>query len=637
MVCSGTSPDDRLVEIVELPDHPFFVASQYHPEFKSRPLRPQPLFRDFVGAALERARERAPEVEPSVQATPADQAGLRDQGVTRGAARDGREERERLSADFVRLCEIESPSRREREVADAVAGELRACGLDVDEDDSAAATGSDCGNLLSRIPGPAGAPTVLFCAHLDTVPLTGPVEVVREGGVFRNAHEAILGADNKAAVRAARWRSPGATPTRPPPVGIELLLTTCEERALLGAKELDPRAALRLRLRLRPRDAGRRADRCRADLLPPEASFHGAAAHAGIRPEDGRNAIAAAARAIAAMRLGRLDDETTANVGTIAGGTALNVVAERCRVELEARSLDDDEAGGRGGRDGRRHHRGRERLPSATSNIEVEELFRGFRLARTAPPVRRRRGARRARHRARVHRDRRGQRRERADPERHAGAERRQRDAAQPPARRVGHGRRARDGAGPDAGPGRAVCEDGMKFERIASEEIWQGHVGARADRHLPLRGRGEATREIVVHPGAVTDPPVRWRVDLDGPPAARAGRRVRPSGTAGRKAGRRRRVPLDTAKRELAEEIGKGARDWEPITSIYNSPGILSEENHLFLARDLYDESQDSGEEERIEIVTVPIGDLDATIRAVKDAKTLVALLWFKAYLAAR
>ena len=67
LVCSGTSPDDRLVEIIELSDHPFFVASQFHPEFKSRPLRPQPLFRDFVGAATERARDRAPDVEPSVR------------------------------------------------------------------------------------------------------------------------------------------------------------------------------------------------------------------------------------------------------------------------------------------------------------------------------------------------------------------------------------------------------------------------------------------------------------------------------------------------------------------------------------------------------------------------------------------
>ena len=68
LIFSGTSPDDRLVEVIELPDHPFYVASQYHPEFKSRPLRPQPLFRDFVGAAMERARERAPEVEPAVRA-----------------------------------------------------------------------------------------------------------------------------------------------------------------------------------------------------------------------------------------------------------------------------------------------------------------------------------------------------------------------------------------------------------------------------------------------------------------------------------------------------------------------------------------------------------------------------------------
>ena len=74
LVCSGTSPDDRLVEVIELPEHPFFVASQFHPEFKSRPLRPQPLFRGFVGAALERALERGPdsarppELEPSVEA-----------------------------------------------------------------------------------------------------------------------------------------------------------------------------------------------------------------------------------------------------------------------------------------------------------------------------------------------------------------------------------------------------------------------------------------------------------------------------------------------------------------------------------------------------------------------------------------
>jgi CTP synthase len=79
LVCSGTSPDDRLVEAIELPDHPFFVASQYHPEFKSRPLRPQPLFREFVRAALARGADREPQGEPTVtRATDPAEAALRD-------------------------------------------------------------------------------------------------------------------------------------------------------------------------------------------------------------------------------------------------------------------------------------------------------------------------------------------------------------------------------------------------------------------------------------------------------------------------------------------------------------------------------------------------------------------------------
>ena len=117
-----------------------------------------------------------------------------------------------------------------------------------------------------------------------------------------------------------------------------------------------------------------------------DARFHGQAAHAGIRPEAGHNAIAAAAGGIAAMRLGRLDPETTANVGTITGGTATNVVAERCTVELEARSLDHDRAGDlvsemvdcltQAASDG-----------ACDLELDVEELFRGYRVSRGAPPV----------------------------------------------------------------------------------------------------------------------------------------------------------------------------------------------------------------------------------------------------------
>ncbi len=297
------------------------------------------------------------------------------------------EERERLARDFVRLCEIESPSGRERAIADAVTAELRALGLEVQEDASGAATGSDAGNLLARLPAPAGARTILLCAHLDTVPLAAPVRVIRQDGVFRNANAAILGADNKAAVAvllavARRLVRYGA------PVGVEFLFTTCEELALRGAKELD-RAALRSEFGFVFDHASPIGDVVVAapTYYRVEARFHGAAAHAGIRPEDGRNAIVAAARAIAACPMGRIDEGTTANVGAIDGGSAANVVAEHCRVELEARSLDDERAGSLVGEIV-------DRLGEAASDSEcdvetrVDQLFRAYRLPRSAAPVR---------------------------------------------------------------------------------------------------------------------------------------------------------------------------------------------------------------------------------------------------------
>ena len=295
-------------------------------------------------------------------------------------------ERERLLDEFAWLCGIESPSLRERPMADAVAEQLRACGLEVHEDASAAATGSDSGNLLSRIPGPEESRMILLCAHLDTVPLAAPVDVVREGGVFRNANEAILGADNKAAVAvllavARRLAAEGS------PVGVELLFTTTEELALRGAKEVD-RAGLRSEFGFVFDHASPIGELIVAapTYFRLEARFRGAAAHAGIRPEHGRNAIAAAARAISAMRIGRIDEGTTANVGTIEGGTAANVVAEHCRVELEARSLDDEVAGRL---IGEMVDACSEAASDADCDVEtlVEQLFRGYRLPRTALPV----------------------------------------------------------------------------------------------------------------------------------------------------------------------------------------------------------------------------------------------------------
>lgn len=251
-------------------------------------------------------------------------------------------ERERLHETFAALCRIESPSGRERAVADWVTGELRGMGLEVEEDDSGPVVGSDAGNLLARIPG-TGSDSILLCAHMDTVPLTAPVEPVRVDGGWTNAGEGILGADNKTAVAVivelARRLTRGGGGA--PAVGVEMLFTVCEEISLLGARAFD---VSRLDSRF-----GYVFDHAtpigEIVLAAPTlhrmvAEFRGRAAHAGVRPEDGRSAIAAAARAIAAMRLGRLDPETTANVGTIEGGTAINVVPERCRVEAEVRSVD---------------------------------------------------------------------------------------------------------------------------------------------------------------------------------------------------------------------------------------------------------------------------------------------------------
>ena len=295
-------------------------------------------------------------------------------------------EREHLLDDFVRLCEIESPSRYERKVAEAVRGELEGLGLAVEEDDTKDETGSNTGNLLARIQGPPDSRTILLCAHLDTVPLAGPIEVHQEHGLLTNRHEAILGADNKAAV-ATILAAARRLVAKQPPVGVEILFTTCEERALAGAKTFD-RDSLQAEFGFVFDHASPIGELITASptYYRLEATFKGKAAHAGIRPEDGHNAIAAAAKAIANMRIGRLDDQTTANVGEIRGGTAANVVAERCEVVLETRSLDDARAG-------ETVSSMVDAVTEAASDLEcdvetsVERLFRGYKLPRTVPVV----------------------------------------------------------------------------------------------------------------------------------------------------------------------------------------------------------------------------------------------------------
>jgi tripeptide aminopeptidase len=296
-------------------------------------------------------------------------------------------EHRRLNETFAALCAIPSPSGSERAMADRVTGELRSLGLEVDEDGAGAVTGGASGNLLARIPGRSER-HVLLCAHLDTVPHGDvPIEPVLVDGGWENANEAILGADNKAAVAvlltvARRLAVEGA------PVGIELLFTVSEEDALAGAKAFDvSKLGAEFGYVLDHASPIGEIVMASPTYFRIAADFHGAAVHAGIRPEDGRSAILAAARAVAAMRLGRLDDETTANVGTIEGGAGgTNVVPERCHLLAEARSLSASavEAVVAEMVD---HLHDAANATECDLDVSVERLFEGYRHGASAPQV----------------------------------------------------------------------------------------------------------------------------------------------------------------------------------------------------------------------------------------------------------
>jgi 8-oxo-dGTP pyrophosphatase MutT (NUDIX family) len=172
-----------------------------------------------------------------------------------------------------------------------------------------------------------------------------------------------------------------------------------------------------------------------------------------------------------------------------------------------------------------------------------------------------------------------------------------------------------------------------VSFERIGGRTVWEGKIATvRVDRFRFADGE-EADREIVEHPGAVAvvafDGDRLFMVRQPREPVNEPALLELPAG----KLDEEGEDPLDTAKRELAEEVGKGARTWHRLTSFYTSPGFADEECHVYLATDLHDEPAEAAEEERIEIVEVPLADLDRVIQECRDAKTLVGLLWFKAY----
>jgi tripeptide aminopeptidase len=242
---------------------------------------------------------------------------------------------------FTELASVPSPPGDERAVADRVGAYMDDLGLHVSEDDAGSRIGSNAGNLYARVEATDGGTPLFLCAHLDTVPPEAGIDPVLEDGVIRNAAGTILGADNKSAVAVMLEATRRILSENRPHGGLELLFTPMEETGLHGAAAFD-QERLHARIGYVYDQAAPIGD---VILGAPyahsmEVKIHGRAAHSGMYPEEGRSAIAAAAKAIADFKLGRVDEESSANVGLISGGTAGNIVPEWCSFLAEARSHD---------------------------------------------------------------------------------------------------------------------------------------------------------------------------------------------------------------------------------------------------------------------------------------------------------
>lgn len=237
----------------------------------------------------------------------------------------------RLLQTFLALVRIDNPSGQEAQMAQAVLEQLRALGLNPEQDAK--------GNIIAAVPG-KGEP-LLISAHLDSVaPAVGKVPVVADGFV-RSTGDTVLGSDDLAGVAAILEAVRSVLEAGEAHRAAELVFTVEEEVGLRGSRALDYRrlkAKLGVALDLNGDPGGICIAAPGQDRI--EATIKGRAAHAGVAPEQGINAIRVAAEAIAAMPLGRIDEETTANIGVIGGGAATNIVPDRVELRAEARSRD---------------------------------------------------------------------------------------------------------------------------------------------------------------------------------------------------------------------------------------------------------------------------------------------------------
>jgi|SRR5690554_5205325 len=243
---------------------------------------------------------------------------------------------------FISLVKIDSESRQEKDLALKLKADLEELGATVKFDNANEKTGGNIGNLIASFPGNANSEPLLLCAHMDTVVPGKGIKPVISDGVIKTDGTTILGADDKSGIAQIIWGIKELLDNNEHLPPIEILFTISEEIGLLGAKNCD--------YSLLTAKQGYAFDSHEVGSIMNGApsqnniniTVHGKKAHAGVEPEKGLNAINIAAEAIVKSPLGRIDPETTSNLGIISGGAATNIVPDLVEIKGEARSHNEE-------------------------------------------------------------------------------------------------------------------------------------------------------------------------------------------------------------------------------------------------------------------------------------------------------
>lgn len=252
---------------------------------------------------------------------------------------------QRLLTEFLELVQIDSETKNERLIADVLTEKMQSLGFEVTEDDSAETTGHGAGNLIANLKGSVEqADPIYFTCHMDTVVPGQQIKpVVKDDGYIYSDGTTILGADDKAGIAALLELAKVLKEQNIPHGDIQFIITAGEESGLVGAKAMDP-SLLKAKYGFAVDSDGKVGGIVTAAPYQSKlwTTIYGKTAHAGVAPEKGISAITLAAKSIAGMKLGRIDHETTANIGRFEGGKATNIVCEEAFILSEVRSINPD-------------------------------------------------------------------------------------------------------------------------------------------------------------------------------------------------------------------------------------------------------------------------------------------------------